>query len=80
MWLLEEDILSVEEYRNVQPWLTTGGDVYRCQAIAFRPRGGPVRRIELIVGPTASGTRRLFRRNLTESGGGFSKSLLMGEI
>ena len=80
VWLLEEDILSVEEYRNVQPWLTTGGDVYRCQAIAFRPSGGPVRRIELIVGPTASGTRRLFRRNLTEPGGGFSKSLLMGEI
>lgn len=80
VWLLEDDILSVEEYRTVQPWLTTGGDVYRCQAIAFRPRGGPVRRIELIVGPTASGTLRLFRRNLTESGGGFSKSLLMGEI
>lgn len=79
-WLLEEDILTVEEFRNVQPWLTTGGDVYRCQAIAFRPLGGPVRRMELIVGPTASGTQRLFRRSLTELGGGFPKSLLMGEL
>ncbi|MHC4878710.1 MAG: hypothetical protein ACYTGL_19855 [Planctomycetota bacterium] len=79
-WLLEEDILTVEQFRNVQPWLTTGGDVYRCQAIAFRPLGGPVRRMELVVGPTASGTQRLFRRSLTELGGGFSKSLLMGEL
>lgn len=79
-WLLEEDILTVEEFRNVQPWLTTGGDVYRCQAIAFRPLGGPVRRMELIVGPTACGTQRLFRRSLTELGGGFPKSLLMGEL
>jgi hypothetical protein len=79
VWLLEEDILTVEEYRSVQPWLTTGGDVYRCQAIAFRPLGGPVRRMELLIGPAASGTRRLFRRHLTEHGGGFSKSLLMGE-
>ncbi len=79
-WLLEEDILTVEEFRTIQPWLTTGGDVYRCQAIAFRPLGGPVRRMELLVGPTASGTRRLFRRSLTELGGGFPKSLLMGEL
>ena len=79
-WLLEEDIVTVEEYQTVQPWLTTGGDVYRCQAIAFRPLGGPVRRMELLVGPTTSGTRRLFRRHLTELGGGFSKSVLMGEL
>ena len=80
VWLLEEGILAVEEYRTVQPWLTTGGDVYRCQAIAFRPLGGPVRRVELIVGPTGSGTQRLFRRSLTDLGGGFSKSLLMGTL
>lgn len=79
-WLLEGDILTVEEYQTVQPWLSTGGDVYRCQAIAFRPLGGPVRRMELLVGPTQSGTRRLFRRHLTELGGGFSKSVLMGEL
>ena len=78
--MLEEGILAVEEYRTVQPWLTTGGDVYRCQAIAFRPLGGPVRRMELIVGPTGSGTQRLFRRSLTDLGGGFSKSLLMGTL
>lgn len=79
-WLLEEDILTVGEFRTIQPWLTTGGDVYRCQAVAFRPLGGPVRRMELLVGPTASGTQRLFRRSLTELGGGFPKSLLMGEL
>jgi len=74
-WLIEEDILSVETYRTVQPWLTTGGDAFRCQILAFRPRGGPSKRIELVTGPTASGSKRLFWRDLTGSGMGFPRSV-----
>ncbi len=75
VWLIEEDILTVETYRAVQPWLTTGGDAFRCQIIAFRPRGGPSKRVELVTGPTEKGPRRFFWRDLTGSGMGFPVSV-----
>ncbi len=64
-WLLTEQILTIEQFRQVLPQITTGGDVFRAQLIAWRPAGGPYRRMEVLIDRTHPPARTIVRRDLS---------------
>lgn len=78
-WLLTEQVLSLETFRAVLPFVTTGGDVFRAQVIAWRPIGGPSRRIELLVNGATETVGRIRWRDLSSLGVGFPVSQLSSE-
>ena len=67
-WLLTEQILTLEQFREALPYITSGGDVYRAQLIAWRPTGGMYRRAEVICDATRPRARRLAYRDLSAFG------------
>ncbi|MCA9073489.1 MAG: general secretion pathway protein GspK [Planctomycetaceae bacterium] len=75
-WLLTEQVLSLETFRAVLPFVTTGGDVFRAQVIAWRPVGGPSRRVELLLNGATETVGRIRWRDLTSLGVGFPVSQL----
>ncbi len=64
-WLLAEQILTIEQFRRVLPQMTTGGDVFRAQLIAWRPSGGPYRREEVVVDRAHRPAQTIVRRDLS---------------
>ncbi len=75
-WLLAEGIVDLETLQLLGPWLTTGGDVYRFQAIGHFDQGGPNTRLEAMIDGTENPPRIVFQRDLTSLGRGFHPSLL----
>ena len=75
-WLLAEGIVDLEMLRLLGPWLTTGGDVFRFQAIGHYDEGGPNTRLEAMIDATQSPPIVVFQRDLTVLGRGFHPSLL----
>ena len=75
-WLLAEGLVDLDTLRTLGPWLTTGGDVYRFQAIGHFDQGGPNTRLEAMIDGTQSPPRIIFQRDLTSLGRGFHPSLL----
>ncbi len=79
-WLLTKDIISVETFRQLQPWLTAGGDVFACQLIVFRGSRGPIRRVRAVFDGASPSPRRLEWQSLQGLGNGFSRSEVSREI
>ena len=67
-WLLSEQLLTTEQFRLASPYITTGGDVFRAQLIAWRPEGGAYRRAEVICDGTSRPARRLVYCDLSAHG------------
>lgn len=78
-WLLAEGLIDLETLLSIGPWVTTGGDVYRFQAVGHYDQGGPTTRLEAIIDATQSPPRVTFARDLTPLGRGFHPSVLRGE-
>ena len=76
-WLLAEGIIDLETLQLLGPWLTTGGGIYRFQAIGHFDQGGPNSRLEAMIDGTQSPPRVVFYRDLTMLGRGFHPSLLI---
>jgi hypothetical protein len=70
-WLLTEQVVNLDEFRNLLPFVTTAGDVYRAQIVVWRPRGGPYRRAEVLIDATRRPIRRIVRTDLSAFGIGF---------
>ncbi len=64
-WLLAEQILTIEQFRLVLPQITTGGDIFRAQLIAWRPAAGPYRRMEVLIDRAHQPARTIVRRDLS---------------
>jgi hypothetical protein len=75
-WLLAEGIVDLEMLRLLGPWLTTGGDVFRFQAIGHYDEGGPNTRLEAMIDATQSPPLIVLQRDLTVLGRGFPPSLM----
>src|SRR5690606_29646218 len=67
-WLLTEQIVTLEQFRQMLPHITTGGDVFRAQLIAWRPAGGPYRRVEVVIDATEDPARRIVWNDLSAYG------------
>ncbi|MEQ8848734.1 hypothetical protein [Botrimarina sp.] len=76
-WLLAEGYLDLETMRDIAPYVTGQGAVYRAQVVGGYEAGGPVRRLEVVLDTTASPPRIALRRDLSPLGAGFDPALTL---
>ncbi|HIE96269.1 MAG: hypothetical protein ABGZ23_27545 [Fuerstiella sp.] len=75
-WILAEGLVDLETLRTIGPYITTGGDVYRFQAIGHFDAGGPSTRLEAMIDATEYPPRIMSVRDLTSLGRGYHPSIL----
>ncbi|MEZ6126033.1 MAG: type II secretion system protein GspK [Planctomycetaceae bacterium] len=70
-WILAEGIVDLETLRQLGPYITVGGDVYRFQALGHFEEGGPTTRLEAEVDASEYPPAVRFVRDLTSLGRGY---------
>lgn len=75
-WLLIEGLVDVPTMRQLDPFITTRGDVFRFQVVAHADEGGPVARVEAVIDATQPIPTVVYRRDLAPLGPGFHKDQL----
>ena len=75
-WLVTENILTLEQMRDIAPWITIRGGVFRVQVMGYFDQGGPMARVEAIIDTTELGIPRILGwSNFSELGEAFDRSL-----
>jgi hypothetical protein len=75
-WILTEGIVTLDQMKNLMPFLTAGGSAFRTQVVGYFEEGGPAARIEAVLTTTTSPPRLLFWRDQSHLGVGFSRATL----
>ena len=75
-WLLSRGIVTLEDMRQMMPYVTGGGDVYRAQIVGYFDEGEIAARCEVIIDATSVAPRVLFWRDISHLGRGFPLELL----
>ena len=70
-WLVSEGIVDLGKMKEILPYLTVGGDVYRAQIIAFSETSRLSHRIELVLDAAVSPARRVYWKDLQVLGRGY---------
>jgi DNA uptake protein ComE-like DNA-binding protein len=76
-WLNAEGLVDAAGMVNLDPYITSHGDVYRVQVLGFFDGGGPVSRIEAMIDSTQLPPRVIAQRDLNELGRGYSRAQLL---
>lgn len=76
-WLYFEGLVDLETMRELDPFFTARGDVYRVQVLGFFDGGGPVTRLEAMVDGTQNPPRIIYQRELNDLGHGYSRTQLL---
>lgn len=78
-WLFTENIVTLEQMKELDRWVTARGGVYRVQIVGYFEQGGPTARVEAVIDTTEAGAPRLvYWRELSELGEGFNRAALQG--
>lgn len=75
-WILAEGIVTLEEMKQLIPFVTCGGSVYRAQVVGYFDRGGPAVRLEAVLDATTSPARIRMLRDLSHLGRGYAVETL----
>ncbi len=75
-WLYTEGLVSLDEMKQLMPFVTCGGSVYKAQVVGYFEQRGPAVRVEAIIDATVRPARVLFWRDLSHLGRGFSVETL----
>ena len=75
-WLLSRAILTLEEMREMMPYMTARGDVFRSQIVGYFDEGEIAARSEVIFDATSTAPRILFWRDISHLGRGYPTELL----
>jgi len=82
-WLLTEGILVTEDgepdistMRQLMPFVTAGGDVFRAQIVGYYQGAGAAARCEVVIDSTGVVPRVLFWRDLSHLGRGYPLEVL----
>ncbi len=75
-WILSEGLVDLATLRDLGPYITTGGDIYRFQTIGHFDEGGPTTRMEAMIDATIYPPKISFVRDLTTLGRGYHPSML----
>lgn len=76
-WILAEGIVDLPTLRQLGPYITTRGDVYRFTTVGHFDDGGPTTRMEAMVDATEFPPKITFVRDLTTLGRGYHPELLL---
>ncbi len=75
-WLYLEGVASLEQMRQLAPYIGGGGDAFRVQAVGYLGSNGPVVRLEALLDASAGPARVIWLRELSPLGPGFSPAEL----
>jgi len=75
-WLLQEGVVTLDEMKTMMPFITAGGDVYRCQIVGYFQGGQAASRAEVIFDATYTLPRILFWRDISHLGRGYALETL----
>lgn len=75
-WILAEGIVDLETLRQMGPYITTRGDVYRFTSVGHFDDGGPTTRLEAMIDATEYPPAIITVRDLTRLGPGYHPALL----
>ena len=70
-WLVVEGLVNLDKMREIFPYLTIGGDVYRTQIVAFSEASRLSHRVEVVLDATYRPARRVFWKDLQVLGRGY---------
>lgn len=76
IWLLVEGIVTLDEMRQLERYVTVGGDVFSGQSVGFFDAGPAAARGEFVVERAGFTPKLLLWRDLSSLGRGFSTQLL----
>jgi hypothetical protein len=79
VWLLSERIVDLPRMKELLPYLTCGGDVYRAQVVGYFDTPGPTARAEVVIDATRQPARQLYWKDLRILGRGYSRETLGGD-
>jgi hypothetical protein len=71
-WLYTEGLVDRQQMRQLEPYLTCGGDVYRAQVVAFGGSSGLAARAEVVLDASVSPPRQVYWKDLGLLGRGFT--------
>jgi hypothetical protein len=71
-WLVQEGVVTLDEMRQMMPFITAGGDVYRCQVVGYFQGGQASSRAEVVIDATYTLPRLLFWRDISHLGRGYA--------
>ena len=80
VWILADGIVSREEMQQLEPFITTGGDVFSCQVVGYFESALPQGRTEVVLDSSGRITRISAWQDLGPLGPGFAKSSLGTEL
>ncbi|WP_428304738.1 hypothetical protein [Lacipirellula sp.] len=72
LWLLIDGVVTLDEMRQIERYVTTGGDAFSGQAVGFFDSGPAAARREFIVDRSGTTPHLRLQRDLTPLGRGFS--------
>jgi type II secretory pathway component PulK len=70
-WLYSKAIVTLDEMKQIFPYVCAKGSVYRAQVVGYFDKGGPAARIEVVIDATSSPPRMVFWRDMTHLGRGY---------
>ncbi len=76
IWLLTEGIIDIDQMKELMPYVTGSGDVFRAQVVACHETSGLSARAEFVVDSTVSPPRQIYWKDLSLLGRGFPLDVL----
>jgi hypothetical protein len=75
-WILARGIVTLDELRQMQPFITARGDVYRAQVVGYSDQGEIASRVEAVFDASSAVPRLLSWRDMSHLGRGFAREIL----
>jgi hypothetical protein len=69
-WILTEGLATLGEMKDLMPYVSAKGSVYRAQVVGYFDEPGPASRLEVVIDATTAAPRLLFWRDLGHLGQG----------
>ncbi len=75
-WLLTSGIVTLDEMKQLQPFICAGGDVFRAQIVGYFEDGGAASRAEVVFDATGAVPRVVSLRDISHLGRGYPLEIL----
>jgi len=80
VWILTKGIVTLEEMKQLAPYVTTGGDVYSAQVVGYFEGTSPRARAEVILDRTEEKPKIVSWEDLSQLGPGVDRRVLGEEL
>ena len=71
LWPLMQGLVDLQTMKSLEPYVCTGGSVYRAQVVGYFDGGGPFARVEVVIDATQSPAAVLSWKDMSHLGRGY---------